>query len=204
MISTEFLITSLIVVLIPGTGVLYTISTGLFQGVRASIFAALGCTAGIIPSLTACILGLAAIIHTSAVVFQVIKFAGVAYLLYLAWAMWKETGALVLESGERKSDGWGIALKGFLINILNPKLSIFFMAFLPQFIPAQTDAPLINMLVLGGSFMAMTLVVFIFYGMLANSVSKYVINSSKGIKYIQRTFAATFALLGAKLALTER
>ena len=204
MISTEFLITSLIVVLIPGTGVLYTISSGLFQGVRASMFAALGCTAGIIPSLTACILGLAAIIHTSAVVFQVIKFVGVAYLLYLAWAMWKETGALVLENGERKSDGWGIALKGFLINILNPKLSIFFMAFLPQFIPVQTQAPLINMLVLGGSFMAMTLVVFMFYGMLANSVSKYVINSSKGIKYIQRTFAATFALLGAKLALTER
>lgn len=204
MISTEFLITSLIVVLLPGTGVIYTISTGLFQGARSSIFAAIGCTAGIIPSLVACILGLAAIIHTSAVIFQLIKFAGVAYLLYLAWSMWKETGALVLKDSKSKAKFWGISVKGFLINILNPKLSLFFLAFLPQFIPAQAEAPLVNMLVLGGVFMAMTLFVFVLYGLLANRVSIYIVNSPKAIKYVQRTFAVTFAMLGAKLALAER
>ncbi len=204
MISTEFLITSLIVVLIPGTGVIYTISTGLFRGARASIFAALGCTAGIIPSLAACILGLAAIIHTSAIVFQAIKFAGVTYLLYLAWSMWKETGRLLLENSKDDADILGISARGFLINILNPKLSLFFLAFLPQFIPAQAEAPLLNMLVLGGVFMAMTLFVFMLYGLLADSVSTYIINSPKATKYVQRTFAATFAMLGAKLAFTER
>ena len=204
MLSIEFLITSLIVVLIPGSGVIYTISTGLFKGSRASIFAALGCTAGIIPSLSACVLGLAAIMHTSALTFQLIKFAGVAYLLYLAWGMWKETGALVLEGEDSKASLWGISVKGFLINILNPKLSLFFLAFLPQFIPADGPSPLINMLVLGGVFMGMTFLVFIMYGLLANRLSSYVVNSPKAIKYIQRSFAASFALLGAKLAFTDK
>lgn len=204
MINTEFLITSLIVVLLPGTGVIYTISIGLFQSARASVFAALGCTAGIIPSLLACILGLAAVIHTSALLFQIIKFLGVAYLLYLAWGMWKETGGLVLDDNGERASMLGISTKGFLINILNPKLSVFFLAFLPQFVPAQAASPLINMLVLGVVFMAMTLFVFIFYGLLANSVSKYVVGSPKIMKYVQRTFSATFAMLGAKLAFAER
>jgi len=209
MISTEFLLTSLIVVLIPGTGVLYTISIGLMQGGRASLFAALGCTVGIIPSLIACTLGLAAVIHTSAIVFGVIKFAGVGYLLYLAWAMWQETGVLTLQhpkqtNGTSSLPATKIALNGFLLNMLNPKLSLFFMAFLPQFIPTTTADPIFYIFVLGGCFMLMTLVVFIGYGLLANSVRPYVINSSKGIKIFKRTFAVTFAVLGAKLALSER
>lgn len=204
MVSSEFLITSLIVVLLPGTGVIYTISTGLFQGARASTFASIGCTVGIIPSLMACILGLAAIVHTSAIAFQIIKFSGVAYLLYLAWGMWKESGALVLEEKMDKSSMLRVSTKGFLINILNPKLSLFFLAFLPQFVSTQAQAPLMNMLVLGGVFMAITLIVFVLYGLLANSVSVYIVNSPKVMKYIQRTFSATFAVLGAKLAFSER
>lgn len=204
MISTEFLVTSIIVVLLPGTGVIYTISMGMFQGLRASLFAALGCTAGIIPSLLACIFGLAAVIHTSALLFQIIKFAGVAYLLYLAWGMWKDTGSLVLNESEEQPNMMSVCTRGFLINILNPKLSVFFLAFLPQFIPAGAETPFVNMLVLGGAFMAMTLLVFIFYGVLANSISQYIVNSPKAMKYVQRSFAATFAALGAKLALTER
>lgn len=204
MISNEFLITCLIVVLIPGTGVIYTISTGLFQGARASTFAALGCTAGIIPSLLACIFGLAAIIHTSAIIFQSIKFAGVVYLLYLAWRMWKETGSLLLENSGEGVDLFSISSRAFLMNILNPKLSLFFLAFLPQFIPAQAEAPLLNMLALGGVFMAMTLLVFMLYGLLADKVSTYIVNSPQATKYAQRSFAAMFATLGAKLAFTER
>jgi len=202
--TTEFFITSLIVVLIPGTGVIYTISTGLFQGSRASFFAALGCTAGIIPSLMACIFGLAAIIHTSAIAFQIIKFAGVVYLLYLAWSMWKNSEALELKGEKSSINMLGVAFKGFLINILNPKLTLFFLAFLPQFIPANSPSPLESMLLLGGLFMAMTLFIFALYGLLANSIRSYIINSPKITRTIQRTFAASFAVLGAKLALTEK
>jgi len=204
MMNTEFLITSLIVVLLPGTGVIYTISTGLFQGARASLFAALGCTVGIIPSLLACILGLATIMHTSALLFQIVKFAGAGYLLYLAWGMWKDTGSLALNENTEKVSMLQISSRGFLINILNPKLSVFFLAFLPQFIPAQAETPFINMLILGFVFMVMTLIVFISYGLLANSVSSYIVNSPRLMKYVQRSFSATFAMLGAKLALTER
>ncbi|MCW8930127.1 MAG: LysE family translocator [Gammaproteobacteria bacterium] len=204
MISVEFLIMTLVVVLIPGTGVIYTISTGLFQGARASMFAALGCTAGIVPSLSASILGLAAILHASAIGFQIIKLAGVLYLLYLAWSTWKAAGALVLKDEKNTIDMLRISLKGFLINILNPKLTLFFLAFLPQFVPAQAETPLVNMLVLGAIFMAMTLFIFILYGLLANSIRAYIINSPKITKYMQRAFAVSFAMLGAKLALSER
>jgi len=175
MFSTEFLITSLVVVLIPGTGVIYTISNGLFLGWRASIAAAFGCTAGIIPHLSASILGLSAILHMSALGFQVIKFAGAAYLLYSAWGMWRETGSLKFDSSLTKIGLWQIVRRGFLINILNPKLSIFFLAFLPLFVNPNASSPTLNMVLLSLMFMAMTLVVFILYGISANGVRRYVV-----------------------------
>ncbi len=204
MINTEFLLTSLIVVLIPGTGVIYTLSTGLFQGAWASIFAAIGCTLGIVPHLLASVTGLAALLHMSAVTFQVIKYIGVVYLLYLAWTMWRQTGALQLEGQAGVATARQIIVKGFLINILNPKLSLFFLAFLPQFVPVSAEAPLQIMLILSGIFMAMTLVIFILYGLFANAMRMYVVNSPRTMKMSQRTFAAVFAMLGLKLALSER
>jgi threonine/homoserine/homoserine lactone efflux protein len=204
MFSTEFLITSLVVVLIPGTGVIYTISNGLFLGWRASIAAAFGCTAGIIPHLSASIFGLSVILHMSALAFQVIKFAGAAYLLYLAWAMWRETGSLKFDSHSTKIGLWQIVRKGFLINILNPKLSIFFLAFLPLFVDLNASSPTLNMVLLSLIFMAMTLFIFILYGISANGVRRYVVNSPRLIVWLQRSFAGIFAALGIKLALTEQ
>lgn len=203
MFSTEFLITSLVVVLIPGTGVIYTISNGLFLGWRASIAAAFGCTAGIIPHLSASILGLSAILHMSALAFQAVKYAGAGYLLYLAWAMWRDTGSLKFDSPSTKIGIWQIVRRGFLINILNPKLSIFFLAFLPLFVNPNASSPTLNMVFLSFIFMAMTLVVFICYGISANGVRRYVVNSPRIIVWLQRIFAATFAALGIKLAMTD-
>ena len=204
MISMEFLITSFIVVVMPGTGVIYTISTGLIRGTRAGVFAATGCTAGIIPSLLACILGVAVIIHTSAVAFQILKFAGAAYLLYLAWSMWRQTGTLELQAEQKNKTMFRIAFKGFLINILNPKLTVFFLAFLPQFIPTRAPMPVLNMLVLGGVFMGMTWVVFIGYALLADKARTWIVTSPAKVRQVQRTFAVMFAVLGAKLAFSER
>ncbi|MDE1462055.1 LysE family translocator [Spartinivicinus poritis] len=204
MISIEFIITSLVVVLIPGTGVLYTVATGLFMGARASIYAAIGCTLGIVPSLLASVMGLAVIFHTSALAFQAIKYAGVAYLLFLAWSMWRSSAPLTLESEHHEKQGaFSVALKGFLINILNPKLTIFFLAFLPQFLPQQIEQPMLNMVALGSVFMIMTFVVFIIYGLLANSIRHYIIHSEKVNMLIQKGFAGSFAALGLKLAFTE-
>jgi threonine/homoserine/homoserine lactone efflux protein len=203
MFTAEFLLTSLIVVLIPGTGVIYTVSVGLTRGRMASLFAAIGCTLGIVPHLVASVLGLAAILHTSALVFQLFKLLGVLYLAYLAWSMWKESGAIGFEQNTNPGGYRRIAVRAFLINILNPKLSIFFLAFLPQFVPAGSASAVSLMLAMSGLFMLMTLIVFIGYGLLANQVRNYAIKSPKVIQGVQRMFSGLFVALGVKLAVME-
>lgn len=204
MITTDFLITSLIVVLIPGTGVVFTVSTGLILGKRASVFAALGCTAGIVPHLLATVLGLAAILHTSAVAFQVLKLAGVAYLFYLAYVTWRDKTAFAVDKTQIASSPRSLVVRAFLLNILNPKLSIFFLAFLPHFVEPTASSPLAQLLALSGVFMAMTFAVFVVYGFLANGFRKAVIDSPSIQSWLRRSFAAAFAGLGANLALSDR
>jgi threonine/homoserine/homoserine lactone efflux protein len=204
MITVEFLITSLIVVLIPGTGVVFTVSTGLLQGRKASVFAAIGCTAGIVPHLLATVLGLAALMHTSALAFQVLKYAGVAYLLYLAYATWRDKSAFVVEEAAAGTSAKALIVKAILLNILNPKLTIFFLAFLPQFVDDTRSSPLAQLLVLSGVFMAMTFAVFVVYGILAHAFRRAVIDSPRVQAWLRRSFAAAFAGLGAQLALSER
>jgi threonine/homoserine/homoserine lactone efflux protein len=203
-VSIAFLLTSLIVVASPGTGVLYTLAVALTRGGRSSIAAALGCTLGIIPAMLAAIFGLAAVLHTSALAFAALKWCGVLYLLYMSWQTLRETGALaVAPQGKARTDGEVIAT-GFLINILNPKLSIFFLAFLPQFIVSDAPHPLQEMLVLSAVFMAMTFAVFVIYGMFAAHVRDRVVTRPRVMSWIRRAFAGGFVLLGARLALTER
>lgn len=204
MICLEFLITSFIVVLVPGTGVVFTVSTGLVQGRKASVFAALGCTAGILPHLMATVLGLAAIMHTSALAFQALKYAGGAYLLYVAYATWRDKSAFAVDENPSTSAAAGLVLKAFLLNILNPKLTIFFLAFLPQFIRPDSPEPLSQLFLLSFTFMAMTLILFIGYGLLAHAFRKAVIESPRVQAWLRRGFAATFATLGASLVLTEK
>jgi len=204
LLSTKFLLTSLVVVIIPGTGVIYTVSTGLVLRWRASLAAAFGCTLGILPHLTASILGLSAILHMSARAFQVLKIVGALYLLYLAWSMWRDTGTIKFDRAVEKRSAFQIALKGILINILNPKLTLFFFAFLPLFVSAEAASPTVEMLGLSAVFMGMTFLVFALYGILASGISQYLTNSPKAIKRVQRSFAVIFAALAAQLALTEQ
>lgn len=202
--SIEFLVTSLILVATPGTGVLYTLAAGLTRGARAGIVAAVGCTLGIIPHLAAAILGLAAVLHASAVAFQVLKYLGVAYLLYMAWSTLREEGALTVETGAGPRSSRQVIISAILINILNPKLSIFFLAFLPQFVSANQPDAVSRMLGLSAVFMLLTLIVFAGYGVAAAAVRTHVISRPRVLTWLRRTFAAAFVALGAKLALTER
>ena len=200
----DFLITSLVVVASPGTGVLVTLSAGLSRGARASIVAAFGCTLGIIPHMLAAVTGLAALLHTSAVAFQAIKYAGVAYLLYMAWMTLKEHGALSVQTdGVVRSDRQ-VILSAVLVNVLNPKLSIFFFAFLPQFVSVTEASPLARMVELSLVFMAMTFAVFMVYGVCAAAVRDHVVSRPRVMAWMRRAFAAAFVGLGAKLAATER
>jgi threonine/homoserine/homoserine lactone efflux protein len=204
MMSIDFLLTTLIIVVSPGTGVLFTLATGLSRGPRASVVAAFGCTLGIVPHMAAAILGLAALLHTSALAFQTFKYLGVAYLLYMAWMTLKEHGALKVEKEVGARSATQVIVSAVLINILNPKLSIFFFAFLPQFVsPAEPD-PLLRMSELSGVFMALTFVVFVGYGLFAAAIRNHVISRPQVLTWMRRSFAGAFALLGAKLAFADR
>jgi threonine/homoserine/homoserine lactone efflux protein len=200
----SFLLTSLIVVASPGTGVLYTLAVALAQGSRASVAAAFGCTLGIQPQMVGAMLGLAAILHTSALAFAALKWCGVAYLLYMAWQALRETGALALHAEPSQRSDRRVIVTAVLINILNPKLSIFFYAFLPQFIAIDEPHPIARLLELSGAFMLMTFVVFAIYGLFAAAVRDRVISRPKVLAWLRRSFAAGFAALGARLALSER
>jgi threonine/homoserine/homoserine lactone efflux protein len=202
--SIEFWITSLIVIVSPGTGVLYTLAAGLARGARASVVAAFGCTLGIVPHMAAAILGIAALLHTSALAFNTFKWLGVAYLIYMAWRALREGGTLRVEREISARSAVKVRIEAILVNIFNPKLSIFFFAFLPQFVAADEAHPLSHMVMLSAVFMGLTFVVFVGYGLFAAAIREHVISRPRVLAWMRRTFAAAFVALGAKLAVSER
>lgn len=204
MYSLEFLVTTLIVVASPGTGVVYTLAAGLGRGARASVVAAFGCTLGIVPHLAAAMMGLAALLHASAIAFATVKYAGVAYLLYMAWKTLGERGALDVAAAKAGRSDVAVIVDGIVVNLLNPKLSLFFVAFLPQFMRADDAHPLATMTELGGVFMGMTFAVFAVYGLFAAAMRERVLSRPKVLAWMRRTFATAFVMLGARLAFAER
>src|SRR6478736_3712544 len=202
--SIAFLLTSLVIVATPGTGALYTIATGLGRGTRASVLAAFACTLGILPHLLAAVTGLAAVLHASGVAFQTVKYLGVAYLLWMAWATWRDTGALTVETDGGPSSRRQVIASGITLNLLNPKLTIFFFAFLPQFVPAGSPHQLARMLLLSGVFMAMTFVVFVAYGAFAAAFRDRVLTRPRVVRRIRQAFAVSFVGLSARLAVESR
>jgi threonine/homoserine/homoserine lactone efflux protein len=203
-VSLDFLVTSLIVVVTPGTGVLFTLAAGLSRGSRASVVAAFGCTLGIVPHMAAALTGLAALLHTSALAFQTLKYLGVLYLLYMAWNTLREHGALRVEQEVGPRSAGQVIASAVLVNVLNPKLSIFFFAFLPQFVHADEPHPVSRMLGLSAVFMLLTFVVFVGYGLFAAAVRNHVVSRPRVLTWMRRTFAGAFVALGARLALAER
>ena len=198
--STEFWVTTIIVTATPGTGVLFTLAAALAGGHRAGVVAAFGCTLGVLPHMAAAVTGLAAVMHTSAVAFSVLKYAGVAYLLYLAWSTLRETGALAVEERRDPRSDLRTIGSAVAVNLLNPKLTIFFLAFLPQFVAVGEAHVTTRMLELGAVFMAVTLAIFVVYGLLAASVRDHVTGRPRVMAWMRRTFAASFVVLGARLA----
>jgi len=202
--SIEFLITSIIVILLPGTGVLYTLAVGLGRGFRASVAASFGCTLGIVPSAFASIIGLAAIFHASAMAFQVVKYLGAAYLLFMAWQILRSGGTLDVNEQTKPKTMFATALNGTLINTLNPKLSLFFLAFIPQFVGTSLPNAMAAMAQLAAVFMALTFIVFVGYGACAALARDYVITRPAIMTWLRRSFAAAFGFLSLRLALSER
>ncbi|UFS99567.1 LysE family translocator [Nocardia huaxiensis] len=204
--SIEFLLTTLVIVATPGTGVLFTLAAGLTRGVRASVIAAFGCTLGIVPHMVAAITGLAAVMNTSAIAFQTLKYLGVAYLLYMAWNTLRDKGALAIpEQGQGVAPSAGrVIASAVAVNVLNPKLTIFFFAFLPQFVPTGSSNATLRMLELSGLFMAATFVVFAVYGAFAAAVRNHVISRPAVVTWMRRVFGASFVALAGRLAVQNQ
>ena len=200
MLSLEFLLTSFVVVVTPGTGVLFTVSTGLSQGKMASFYASVGCTLVIVPHMVVAGLGLAATLHAGALAFQILKVLGVIYLLYLAVMTWRDRSAFRVDDRAKPESPFKLIVKAILLNSLNPKLTLFFLAFLPQFIEAGSAQYLFNFSMLSALFMAMTLAVFVGYGLLAHSFRQLVVGSTAIQAGLRRGFAIAFVLMAAKLA----
>jgi threonine/homoserine/homoserine lactone efflux protein len=201
--SVAFLVTSFVIVAIPGTGALITLSAGLSHGARASVIAAFGCTLGIVPHLIAAVTGTAALLRASGVAFDVLRIVGVAYLLVMAILTWRDASPLVVDDGQPRRSAGRVIVSAILANALNPKLTVFFFAFLPQFVPPHAHHELSRLLALSGVFMAMTFVVFVIYGVTAAAVRRHVIDRPRIVQRVRRVFAASFVGLGLKLA-TER
>ena len=202
--STAFLLTALVIVATPGTGALFTVGAGLARGTRAAVLAAFACTLGTVPHLVAALTGLAAVLHASGVAFATIKYLGVAYLLWMAWSTWRDTGALRVEDAPRAGSVRTVIVSGITVNLLNPKLTIFFFAFLPQFVSATGGSATVQMLLLSAVFMAMTFVVFALYGLCAALLRDRVLSRPRLVDRIRKASAASFALLGARLAVESR
>ena len=203
MFSIPFFATSLLVILVPGTGVIYTVSTGIALGKRAGIVAALGCALGIVPHLAASILGLSAFLQMGSAAFRFLKLAGAAYLAYLAWSMWRSTGSLGFDGVPAERSGTAIVVRAVLINVLNPKLTLFFFAFLPQFLSPGAASPFGEMLSLGAMFMAMTAAVFMGYGLLAASVRSLIVERPRVVRNVNRSFAGLLAIFALRLAVAS-
>jgi threonine/homoserine/homoserine lactone efflux protein len=203
-VSIAFLLTTLVVVVTPGTGAVYTIAAGLSRGTKAGIVAAFGCTLGVLPHMIAAITGLAAILNASAIAFQTIKWLGVAYLFYLAWMTIRDKSLIQLDESSTPATFWRVIRTAVLINLLNPKLTIFFFAFLPQFVPAGEINGTLHMIGLSLVFMAATFLVFALYGIFAATMRNRVISRPRVMAWLRRTFAATYVLLAGRLALENR
>jgi threonine/homoserine/homoserine lactone efflux protein len=202
--TPEFLLTTLVVVATPGAGVLYTLAAGVSRGWRASLVAAFACTLGIVPHMIAAVTGLAAIMHASAVAFSIIKWLGVAYLLYLAWKTFRDKSVFAIDAEPEKPSPWRVIVSGVLVNTLNPKLTIFFFAFLPQFVPAGRAGAVPLMVYLSAVFMAVTLVVFSLYGVFAAAVRNKVFTRPRVVAWVRRSFAGTYLVLAGRLAAQTR
>jgi len=202
--SIGFMLTTLIIVATPGIGAIITIKAGLTQGAKASLLAAFACTLGIVPHILAAITGLAAVMHSSAVAFQAMKYLGVAYLLYMAIESWREHGSLAIDTRDAPRATRQVIANGIIANLLNPKLTIFFFAFLPQFVSNDAPRAWLTMVELSAVFMLVTFVVFALYGLFAATMRDRVLTRPGVMTWLRRVFAGSFVALGARLALAER
>lgn len=199
-----FLGASVALTVAPGPDNTFVVAQGISRGRKAAVVTALGMCSGVSVHTTAAALGISALLYSSATAFQILKFAGAGYLLFLAWKSLKEQQILLPKGVEDGRSSWLLFRRGFIMNVINPKVALFFLAFLPQFVSPGSATAAVQMFVLGLLFMAQAVVVFSVIGWLSGSIGEAVVKRPRIARWFGRLTAGVFASLGIRLALAER
>jgi RhtB (resistance to homoserine/threonine) family protein len=199
-----FFSTALALNIAPGPDLLYILTKTIANGKRVGIASALGVCTGALFHVALASLGLSAILVSSAIAFSIVKYIGVGYLLYLAYQSFRSTGTSlnITSDGEPKESAWKAFKQGVLVDILNPKVAIFFMAFLPQFIRDGYGTAPIQLLYLGLLVIAVAVVVEVTYVLLAFRLTKKIRSSKRVSVLLDRVVGTVFVALGLKLAVS--
>ncbi len=195
--TAEFLLTSLVLALLPGPGVIYVLSTGVAQGARAAVLGVAGCLLGATPYLAAAAAGVDRHVTENALVFEIVKWAGVGYLVFLGIRTWRDRRRYEIRGDHPARSVVQLLLFGALLSLLNPKLPIFFYGFLPRFLSPDRD----NVLLLSLTFLAVVGLVYAGYGLLAGFLGQRMLAGPKASSWARRVFASCYGLLAARLAL---
>lgn len=199
-----FLGAAIVLTIMPGPDNVFTLTQSIAKGRNAGIFTTLGLCTGLLVHIFAATFGLAAIIYQSSLAFAVIKYAGAAYLLFLAYKSFRAKDMSFELKSSDTLNYKSLYKKGVIMNVLNPKISLFFLAFLPQFVNQESGNVSVQMLVLGVVFLMQTLVLFILISIFAGKVGSFLRRNpsfSKKINYIQ---GSLFTLIGLKIAFTQK
>lgn len=199
-----FVTASTLLSLAPGPDILFVLTQSMTKGSRSGIIIALGLCSGLIFHTTAVALGVAVIFQTSALAFTILKFVGAAYLLYLAFMAFKDASKSKLASDKTPLSLKALYRRGIFMNITNPKVSIFFLAFLPQFTNPEVGNVTGQIFSLGALFMFSSFVVFTLISLLAGRVGTWFAKTRNGEKILNRVAGTVFAALAVKLAFSSR
>ncbi|QQP95475.1 LysE family translocator [Lysobacter enzymogenes] len=201
---TAFFATALFLAVVPGPDNVFVLTQSALRGKRAGLWVVLGLCTGLLVHTAAVALGVAALFERSRVAYELLKYAGAAYLLYLAWQSLRAP-AMRVGDGEGARGGAGkLYLRGIVMNVANPKVSIFFLAFLPQFVDQQAGPVTLQMLALGATFIVATALVFGALALSAGAIGRHLVRSERAQRWMNRVAATVFAGLAVKLATAQR
>lgn len=180
-----FIAASAALTLLPGPDILFVITQSISQGKKAGIVTASGLCTGVLAHTTAAALGISALVYKSALAFEIVKYAGAAYLLYLAWKALKESEELVSSAPVRETDAFALYRRGIFMNVLNPKVALFFLAFLPQFVNIDSGNVPMQMIFLGIIFMVQAWLIFSAISVFAGTIGEKIIQKPRIGRYIK-------------------
>ncbi len=201
-----FLCASMALTVAPGPDNIFVVTQGMARGRRAALVTAWGMCSGVTVHTLAAAAGISALFYSSALAFRSVKYAGAAYLLYLAWQMLRENGSMTLSpvSSVAAPSTSALFRRGFIMNVLNPKVALFFLAFLPQFTVREAGNIPLQMLLLGFIFMVQGMVIFTLIGFFSGNVGRWIGRRPRAGRYFTWLAGGIFATLGLRLALAER